>query len=397
MRLAFVQFGDFHAATTRLDDSGEETFHAQRHSVDYVHGLADRLEAVCVLAVNCPDAYGPLPARRVVAYGGPLPVGEAAARRRILAVLAEFRATHVVIRFPDAALIRACLDAGLGVLPCFADSFQPRPGLRWARDVLRFRSLGRLLNDPRIVAAGNHNIAAARDLVRIGVRPGRVIPWDWPRGPGPASLPPRAARGQGPFRLLYVGAVTRPKGVWDLVDAFAATPALAAAATLTVVGRGEVEALRAHVAAVGLGGVATIAGPAPFHEVAPLMRAHDALAVCSRRDYAEGLPGVIYQGLAARLPLVLSDHPMFTAYFRDPDDAVIVRAGAPAALAAGVLRLIGDAELHARLSARSVESFARIRHPTDWTELIGAWVEGGGRWTPWFDRAALPNWTRPAA
>ena len=48
------------------------------------------------------------------------------------------------------------------------------------------------------------------------------------------------------------------------------------------------------------------------------MSAHDIVIVPSRHDYPEGLPMTIYEALAMRTPLVVSDHPMIKAGLGNP-------------------------------------------------------------------------------
>jgi len=43
------------------------------------------------------------------------------------------------------------------------------------------------------------------------------------------------------------------------------------------------------------------------------MRSADAIVIPSRHEYPEGLPLTIYEALAARTPIVASDHQCFSA------------------------------------------------------------------------------------
>ena len=75
----------------------------------------------------------------------------------------------------------------MDVLPCLADSFtlstiglSPlKVPVRIFKHHLGCRRLTKLLNDAQIRWVSNHNIAACRDLVRIGVDPQKIVPWDW--------------------------------------------------------------------------------------------------------------------------------------------------------------------------------------------------------------------------
>src|SRR5205814_442468 len=99
-----------------------------------------------------------------------------------------FRPTHLVVTTPQVELFDWALRHGIQLLPLLADTFAPTTaGLALPRRLLRAwrharycRRLAGLINDPRVRWAGNHNVNACRDLVRIGVAAHKVVPWDWP-------------------------------------------------------------------------------------------------------------------------------------------------------------------------------------------------------------------------
>ena len=57
MRATFIQYGDFKEAHLRLVGGGGETYHAQRHSVDFVNALALAGNSVTVISVGAAVRY----------------------------------------------------------------------------------------------------------------------------------------------------------------------------------------------------------------------------------------------------------------------------------------------------------------------------------------------------
>jgi glycosyltransferase involved in cell wall biosynthesis len=240
--------------------------------------------------------------------------------------------------------------------------------------------------------AGNHNIAAAESLARIGVSPEKIVPWDWPRSPTPADFQPKLAPSSGPMRLICVGTVSEAKGVGDVVRALAADPKMGGGAVLEVVGKGDLEGIRTLSVSLGISDRVILTGQIPHADVAPAMHKSDVVLVYSRHSYGEGLPGTIYLGLASRTPLVVSDHPMFTAYLRDSEDALIVPERSPEKLASCLTSLFADAALYERLSGNSATVFERICHPVLWGEFVERWLRDAPEDRAWLDSNALKHW-----
>ncbi|MGH9009591.1 MAG: glycosyltransferase, partial [Acidimicrobiia bacterium] len=77
-------------------------------------------------------------------------------------------------------------------------------------------------------------------------------------------------------------------------------------------------------------------------------RAADAFAFPSVK---EGFGLVVLEALAAGLPVVASDIPVFAEYLRDGESALLVPPGDPAALAGALHRLAGDPAMRQTLAA----------------------------------------------
>lgn len=104
------------------------------------------------------------------------------------------------------------------------------------------------------------------------------------------------------------------------------------------------------------------------------MREHDVVIVPSRHGYAEGLPNTIYEGLASRSPLIISDHPAFRGRLAPEAECLVFEAEAPGALAAQLARLADDPVLYAALSEASERAVGGLYVGMEWEALITAFL-----------------------
>jgi glycosyltransferase involved in cell wall biosynthesis len=267
-----------------------------------------------------------------VAFPAPAP-GQARAlgraMRRLRAVLAAAE--------PGDILVSNGIRCSLVAAPALAGrrGAPPLVHLLHERDSAERRSVrAALRRSRRVVAIG----AGAATAYRAALPGARVVQANNFLAPAAvealsAAAAARAPRPDGaPPRLGVLARIIPEKGVAELVDELAATPA--AWDTLAVAGAlqdaGEVERVRARIAARGLEGRAALTGPTD--DVAAFLGAVDALVVPSVGH--EGQPTTILEGLAAGLP-VLAREPMVSTDFADL--AVLAYRGAAdlgAALAA---------------------------------------------------------------
>jgi hypothetical protein len=391
-RVVFVQNGDFRAADLRIRGGIGETYDAQKYSMEVVERLVTQSAFPTVLCVDAEQPHDEILPSGVHSIGLENIWNHRRPFAAVIALLEALAPTHLVLRLPSAELLAWARRRGVRVLPSFADSFTPRSGFRGWLDRWRLYRLASALNHPSVTCVGNHNIAAAEAMAGIGVKPEKIVPWDWPRSPTPQDFSAKAAPGAGRKRLIFVGTVSEAKGVGDILRALAADPAMGEGATLEVLGSGDIDGMRALAAQLGVSQRVQFAGRIPHAAVAPAMHAADAVLVYSRHAYGEGLPGTIYLGLASRTPLVVSDHPMFTAYFRDEEDLLIVPEGAPAMLAARLRALFEDNALYGALSYNSEFAFKRIVHPVLWGAFVQHWLRDAPEDRTWLKANALPRW-----
>nr|WP_227754538.1 glycosyltransferase family 4 protein [Stagnihabitans tardus] len=173
---------------------------------------------------------------------------------------------------------------------------------------------------------------------------------DWGRlrivhcGIRPALYP--ASRGGG-GHVVFVGRLDPVKGVPLLLEAFAAVKARHPEARLTVAGDGRIRSrLEARARALGL----EVAFPGYLDEgqVAELLAEADMLVLPS---FAEGLPVVLMEALAARVPVIATQVAGVSELVRDGVSGLIVAPGDVAGLAVAMDRLLSDPDLRARMGA----------------------------------------------
>ncbi len=381
MRIGFVQNGDFRKAHTTIQTTGQESYHAQKHSMALVEWLAQRHPHVCVICLECDVPYRDTLPNGVHTEGVPLYHDGRKQLAKVTACIERQNLTHVILRHPDVELLRACLRMGLSVLPIYADTLLAPSGLRQPIQIWRNWQLAQQLNAPAISYIGNHNIAASESLARIGVARDKIIPWDWPRAHFPEDHAAKTFPADRPLRLIVVGKISTLKGVTHILRALS-DPALSEN-QITFLGAGDITAMEALRDELGLGSRCRFLGPVPFAEVMPQMLAHDALIAFSLPQYQEGMPGVVYQGLAARLPLILSPHAAFKKFFTHAEDVLFAKSFQPQALARTIAELQANPALYDRLSQNSGPTFRKLVLDTDWVELVSRWLAGSAEDHAW--------------
>ena len=235
----------------------------------------------------------------------------------------------------------------------------------------------------------NHNLNASRSVASdLQYPPERIVPWDWSRvraeptgktGPHDPDAP----------TAFFAGALTVDKGVQDCLDAVARVAAAGLNLTMSFAGPGDVAAWQDAAARLGIAERVRFLGIVPNGEVRRMMREHDIMVVPSRHGYAEGLPNTIYEALAARSPLIVSDHPAFRGRLAVGTQCLQFPAGNAPALADAMTRLCRDRQLYAMLSSTAVQALDQIHVGIEWHSLVGHFLDDPHDGTGWVGRHAL--------
>ena len=180
----------------------------------------------------------------------------------------------------------------------------------------------------------------------------------------------RALTGDG-TRLVFVGRLAAVKGVPVLLDALARLRSTGRQVTLTLVGDGEDRAwIEARIKALDLGDAVTITGYQSQEAVAGHLAASDVFVLPS---FAEGLPVVLMEAMAARLPVVTTRIAGIPELVEDGQNGFIVPPGDAEGLAGRLASLLDDADMRARFGAAGrarVLAEHDIAHEAAWLARI---------------------------
>ncbi len=312
-------------------------------------------------ALLSPRAY--LRTLREALRGGP--PGPKAKLRQLAyfaeAIMVWSRCRRLGVRHIHAHLLNQASDAAMLAVR-YANLGGARPRWTWSFtihgpnelfDVSRFQLAAK--------AASADAVVCISDFARSQVM--GFAPEDrWPRfevvhcGLDPTEYDPDRVRarerGEG-FSILYVGRLVPFKGQAVLLEALAALRAEGVAARLTLVGDGPSrQALERRCRELGLDGAVELAGSVGQDEIRALYAAADAFCLPT---FAEGVPVVLMEAMAMRVPVVTSRVMGIPELIDDGEDGLLVRPGRPDELALALGRLARDPELRRRLGERGRE------------------------------------------
>ncbi len=370
-RVVIVQYaGDYREAFERFASGGAETYYAQRDSVDLVGTIRKQVGDVTVICGITSEPYDQVLANGVRAIGAGFK--NTVVDKDIIPLIAAQQPTHLILRFPSRPLLSWAIKAKLKILVTLADSF-PTKGLR--NKVKNFL-LTRLLNNRQVDWVGNHGTTSSQLLQTIGVNPDKIIPWDFPHHITPAEFTPKtkSETDHHPCNLIYVGTVSEPKGVGDLLQALHILHARQLPFHLKIAGKGDVEVLQARAQQLQIADYVEFLGLVPNKQIVHLMREADIVIVPSRHEYPEGFPLTLYEAMCSRTPIVASDHPMFQTKLQHKTNALIFPAENADALADCIAMLISDTTLYQTLSFNSEQAWNQLQIPVKWNDLIERWL-----------------------
>ncbi len=373
VRLGVVQHGDYREAL-RLIASGEpETYFGMKDSVAvlerFLAGTTYR-----IISVDAPEYREARPGGEIVGLHRPnwrkaskLPWAWSVYRR-----ICEFRPTHLLMRtggvlaYPS---LRYAVRRGLPSLVLLAGFMENHTrGQRWFN-----RHLLRLFNHPSVFRVANHRRPATLSTLACGVEAAKVVAWDFPDLPRPADVSPKTLDGGAACHVVYAGTLFPGKGVGDLIDADAVLHRSSLPVRLTVCGdgpqRGELEGRGARLPQ----GAMSFPGRVSNAQVRQLMREATIVCVPSRKESSEGLPFTVTEALAARTPLVCSDHPAMSLLLRDGEGLRFFESGNAGALAEAIRRIVRDPVEYERLSRTAEQAFARLDADVMFGDLLTQW------------------------
>ena len=163
----------------------------------------------------------------------------------------------------------------------------------------------------------------------------------------PECTPPRA---QSALRILCVGLITKRKGTFDLVRAFARVAPHHPSAQLICAGNGDVEALRAIARELGIEERVSCPG---WISTAAMAKELAHASIFALPSYAEGLPMALLEGMSWGLPVLTTPVGGIPEVIEHERNGLLVAPGDINAIEASLARLLQSSDERARLGAEA--------------------------------------------
>lgn len=373
MRLVIVQYaGDYAETFQRLAQGGSETYYAQKYSVDAVTEMAKRAESESVTVICCmtPEFEDVVLENGVRAIG--CGFNQKINSEKLIELIAKQNPTHLILRTTLPDLFKWAIKNKIRTIAVFAESIATGT---W-KNKIRNYFLARLLNNKQIEWVGTYCLTSSLLFKEIGVKPDKIIPWDFLIESVPGSLPPKEISEKvKSVNLFYAGLLIPSKGVGDILEAVAKLRERNISVHLKLAGKGEEEFFVKQVEQLQIKDSVEFLGLLPVQTIEPLMKESDIVLVTSRHEYPEGFPLTIEHALRTRTPVVASDHPMFKTYLKHGVNSMIFEAGNSQALAECIEKLISDSALYHNISVASHSTWYELRLPVKWAQLIDHWLD----------------------
>ncbi len=230
---------------------------------------------------------------------------------------------------------------------------------RWVRWVLRNASVVAVLTP-----SWAQTLAAIEPAAKVKVL----------LNPIEVSPEPPALR-EAAQRVLFLGRLREKKGVFDLVRALPAVLAEFPSVKVCLAGDGELETVQRLAAELGVAHAVETPGWVDGAVKDGLLREADVLVLPS---YFEGLPVCVLEAMAAGVPVVATQVGGIPFALDEGQCGLLVPPGDPQALAAALLKVIGDVGLRHTLvqqaheRARSIFSVASVNDELErlWNQAL---------------------------
>jgi glycosyltransferase involved in cell wall biosynthesis len=243
--------------------------------------------------------------------------------------------------------------------PDYGAFYQHLPG--WARPIVR----DMFLSATRVVVLGKAAEIAMTDLLHVPADRVEIVP----NGvPAPASVAKGGNLAEP--RILFLGFLSRRKGVHDLIEALARPELRALPWSVTLAGGGaEQQTFEAQAERAGIRHRLTFPGWVDREETRALLDGADLLVLPS---YGEGMAMSVLEAMAFGLCVVCTPVGALAEVVEDGVSALVVPPGDVEELAATLAKAIGDPDLRHRLGRGAREAFMRGYNIVDYPDRISA-------------------------
>ena len=389
MRLVIVQYaGDYAEAFQRLAKEGSENYYAQKYSVDAVTEMRKRAEVESLTVICCITPKF----EDVVLENGVRAIGcgftDKINSQKLIQLIAQQNPTHLVMRAIIPDIFKWAIKTKIRTIAVFAESIVTKT---WRNKISNY-FFAKLLNNEQIEWVGTYGITSSLLFKEIGVKPDKIIPWDFLLETNPGSLLPKEfPTGINTLKLFYAGALVQTKGVGDILEAVAKLRERNISVDLKMAGKGEEEFFCKRVEELQIKDSVEFLGMIATSTLEGKMRDSDVVLVTSRHEYPEGFPLTIQHALRTRTPIVASDHPMFKTHLKHGVNSMIFEAGNSVALAECLEKLISDSALYHNISVASHSTWYELRLSVKWAQLIDRWLDDSPESKQWLFEQRLAS------
>lgn len=375
-RLLVVQAsGDFREVHLQRQRSGVEYQFGQIYMLDELNRIARRYGQAGILSCAAPRHVLRLPTGVTLMGAG---AGRACDTKSVLAMVADYDPTHLVVQAALPKLIRWGV-AGARDVACVLTRL---PAINPVARHLGMARLPAILNDRGVSLVAGHTMSGAKALVDMGVAANKVVPWDFVHERTPHLFAAKQLPDRQPHRLLYVGRIDEKKGVGDLIRALALLKGRRDV-HLEIIGQGHIDKMQALGISLGLFQKIRFLGQIPNYQIPARMNAADAVIMADRATFPMGLPLTVYEALVSRTPIIASHRPLLAGHFTDRENALLFRAGNPKALADAIDMLLADQLLYARISRNAMASWTALQRSVKWGQMLDRWMSGAVQDRAW--------------
>jgi glycosyltransferase involved in cell wall biosynthesis len=193
--------------------------------------------------------------------------------------------------------------------------------------------------------------------------------------PNPADAPAYAAVEQPRDLVLFAGRIEREKGVFDLLEAFAAIRAQVPGITLVCAGEGVRDALAQRAAQLGIQDALRLPGWLDRDAIQDLLR---RAAVFVLPSYAEGQPMSLLEAMAAGTPVIATTVGGVPELVTHRETGFLVAPGDAAALQQCLREVLLDRRTSVRIAAAARASVLERHAPDRILEMLAGVYQHAG-------------------
>lgn len=378
-RIAIIQHGDYASAFRTFSEDLPEPYAGMKKTVAAIEDMiADQqfllisLDGETYQSTHHQGTLIGRPPHKLPRFA-PRRLAAAWQRSHVLAEIRRFAPTHMLIRTSGQLaidLLSYSASHGTQSFVIFANVFDPQ-----RRSHPSTRRLIDLLNQPFVERVANHLQPAVDSMIECGLRREKAVAYDVDLPQNRVEFDPKELNSGESCDLVFAGSLVYSKGCEDVLLAAAELHRRGIPARLSIFGEGPDRERLGRIAASLPPGIITFHGRQPNNLLVDAMRASSFVCVASHREFPEGMPLTLIEGLTTRSPVIASNHPVFVRAFQDGEGLRFVPEKQPLRIVDAVQQMWNDPAEYDRLSESTTRALARIKCPTLMSSLLKEWSQ----------------------